>query len=228
MPTVAPLLYPLLRDVLIGPALRLHVHLTTTGADRVPARGPVIVAANHLAELDSLILPLVIDRRLSFLAKAEYFTGSGLRGRASKAFFAGTGQIPVDRRGGDTAALDAAIAVLERGGAWGIYPEGTRSPDGRLHRGHTGALRVAARVPGPTVVPVAIVGTAAVNPPGTRAIRRGLVVVHVGEPIAASSLLGPDGDVRRGTDDLMARIADLGGLTYVDRYARSAAPGSAT
>lgn len=153
MPTAAAVLYPLCKHVLIGPALRRRVHLIVTGQDNVPIDGPVIIASNHLAEIDSLMLPLAIRRRLSFLAKAEYFTGSGIRGSAARAFFAGTGQIPVDRSGGDHAALDAAERVLRDGRVWAIYPEGTRSPNGSLHRGHTGAMRVAARVPGTVVVP---------------------------------------------------------------------------
>lgn len=220
MAIVPSLLYPLCKHVLIGPMLTRRITLTVDGADLVPTRGPLIVAANHLAEIDSLVVPLAIRRRLSFLAKAEYFTGSGIRGRAARAFFAGTGQIPVDRSGGDGAALDAAERVLRGGGAWAIYPEGTRSPDGRLHRGHTGALRVAARVPGTMIVPVVVDGTAAVNPSGSRRVGRGQVSVRIGEAVAADDLLGPAADVRAGTDALMAIIRDLGGLEYVDEYAR--------
>ena len=210
MPTAASVLYPLCKHVLIGPALRRRISVTVIGRDNVPADGPVIVASNHLAEIDSLILPLAIRRRLSFLAKAEYFTGSGLRGRAARAFFAGTGQIPVDRSGGDHSALDAAERVLRSGRAWAIYPEGTRSPDGRLHRGHTGAMRVAARVPGTAVVPVAISGTRDVTPAGSRRVRRGAVTVHIGEPLSTDDILGREHDVRAATDDLMAAIRRLG------------------
>nr|WP_183373034.1 lysophospholipid acyltransferase family protein [Gordonia humi] len=213
------MLYPLCKHVLLGPALRRRVDLDVIGAENVPARGPVVVAANHLAEIDSLVLPLAVRRRLSFFAKSEYFAGAGARGLASRAFFTGTGQIPVDRAGDDS-ALAAAERVLASGRAWAIYPEGTRSPDGRLHRGHTGALRVAARVPGVQVVPAALHGTAEVNPPGTRRITPGRVTVRIGAPVAATALLGPAFDVRTGTDRLMALIRDLGGLEYVDEYAR--------
>ncbi|MCF8569381.1 1-acyl-sn-glycerol-3-phosphate acyltransferase [Gordonia sp. HY002] len=219
MPATPHLLYPLCKHVLLGPALRLRLDLVVTGADKVPRHGPVIIAANHLAEIDSLVLPLAIRRRLSFFAKAEYFTAPDVRGLASRAFVSGTGQIPVDRSG-DAAALDAAERVLDRGDVWAIYPEGTRSPDARLHRGHTGAMRVAARVPEAQVVPVALHGTAEVNPPGTRRVVPGRVTVQIGDPVDASTLLGPDRDVRTGTDRLMAAIRELGDLDYVDEYAR--------
>lgn len=213
------MLYPLCKHVLIGPALRLWVPITVDGAHRVPTSGPVIVAANHLAEIDSLVLPLAIPRRLSFFAKAEYFRGSGVRGAVSRAFFRGTGQIPVDRSG-DDAALEAAAQLLARGGAWGIYPEGTRSPDGRLHRGHTGMMRVAARVPGTVIVPVLLSGTREVNPPGTRRIGRGPVRIRIGDPMPADELLGASHDVRGATDAVMAAIAALGSVACVDEYAR--------
>lgn len=212
------MLYHLFKHVLIGPALRRRVSITVTGAEHVPTSGPLIVASNHLAEVDSLVLPLAVPRRLSFFAKAEYFRAPGIAGAASRAFFAGTGQIPVDR-GGDAAALDAAEALLRSDGAWGIYPEGTRSPDGRLHRGHTGAMRVAARVPDVTVLPIAIAGTREVNPPGRRRLNRGTVTVRIGEPLDLASLAA-DGDIRAATDRLMVAISDLGDLDYVDSYAR--------
>lgn len=216
------MLYPLCKHVLLGPYVRRRVHLEVSGSDNIPARGPVVIAANHLAEIDSLMLPLATTRRLAFFAKAEYFRGSGLRGLLSRAFFAGTGQIPVDRSG-DDAALDAAERVLLSGGVWAIYPEGTRSPDGRLHRGHTGALRVASRVPGTLIVPAALSGTAEVNPPGARRIVPGRVSVRFGEPIAVADLVGDavdSVDVRAGTDRLMAAIRSLGDFDYVDEYAR--------
>jgi 1-acyl-sn-glycerol-3-phosphate acyltransferase len=220
VPIAASVLYPLCKHVLIGPALRRRIDLTVTGRDNVPADGPVIMASNHLAEIDSLVLPLAIRRRLSFLAKAEYFTGTGIRGRAARSFFVGTGQIPVDRSGGDHTALDAAERVLRSGRVWAIYPEGTRSPDGRLHRGHTGAMRVAARVPGTTVVPVAISGTPDVTPAGSRRVRRGAVTVRIGEALSADDLLGPEKNARLATDHLMAAIGRLGDLPHVDEYAR--------
>ncbi|WP_240194070.1 MULTISPECIES: lysophospholipid acyltransferase family protein [unclassified Gordonia (in: high G+C Gram-positive bacteria)] len=220
MPTTASVLYPLCKHVLIGPPLRRRIDVTVIGRDNVPDDGPVIIASNHLAEIDSLMLPLAIRRRLSFLAKSEYFTGAGIRGRAARAFFAGTGQIPVDRSGGDHAALDAAERVLRSGRVWAIYPEGTRSPDGRLHRGHTGAMRVASRVPGTSVVPVVISGTPDVTPAGSRRVRPGVVTVHIGEPLSADALLGPEQNARAATDELMAAIRRLGDLAYVDEYAR--------
>ncbi|WP_420040396.1 lysophospholipid acyltransferase family protein [Gordonia sp. MP11Mi] len=190
-----------------------------SGTENIPARGPVIVAANHLAEIDSLVLPLSTKRRLSFFAKSEYFTGTGVRGLLSRSFFAGTGQIRVSRSG-DDAALTAAERTLAAGGVWAIYPEGTRSPDGRLHRGHTGVLRVAARMPTTPIVPVALAGTDEVNPPGARRIVPGRVTVRIGAPLAVADLLGVDSDIRSGTDRLMAAIRALGDLDYVDEYAR--------
>ncbi len=220
MAVMPSLLYPLCKHVVIGPLLRRRIDLTVVGAHNVPGEGPVIIASNHLAEIDSLVLPLAIGRRLSFLAKGEYFTGSGVRGRAARAFFVGTGQIPVDRSGGDHAALDAGEHVLRSGRAWAIYPEGTRSPDGRLHRGHTGAMRVASRIPETTVVPVAVSGTSEINPPGSRRVLPGRVTVRIGRPMPADELLGAARDVRAATDRLMAIIRELGDLDYVDRYAR--------
>ncbi|MGO3327799.1 lysophospholipid acyltransferase family protein [Gordonia sp. (in: high G+C Gram-positive bacteria)] len=219
MPIAPRLLYPLCKHVLLGPALRRRLDLVVIGADNVPARGPLIVAANHLAEIDSLVLALAIRRRLSFFAKAEYFTAPGARGLASRAFFVGTGQIPVDRSG-DTAALAAARRTLVRGDVWAIYPEGTRSSDGRLHRGHTGAMRVAAQAPGVRVIPVALHGTAEVNPRAGRRVVPGRVTVRIGDPVDASELLGSDCDIRTGTDRLMTAICELGELDYVDEYAR--------
>ncbi|MCF8588380.1 1-acyl-sn-glycerol-3-phosphate acyltransferase [Gordonia sp. HY366] len=219
MHVAPPVLYPFCKHVLLGPVVRRRVDLEVSGVENIPARGPVIIAANHLAEVDSLILPLSTRRQLSFFAKSEYFTGSGIRGLLSRWFLTGTGQIRVDRSG-DDGALAAAEQVLTAGGAWAIYPEGTRSPDGRLHRGHTGALRVARRVPGTLVVPVALSGTAEVNPPGTRRMVPGRVTVRIGVPLPVSDLVGADADIRSGTDRLMATIRTLGGLDYVDEYAQ--------
>ncbi|MBS4104359.1 1-acyl-sn-glycerol-3-phosphate acyltransferase [Tsukamurella paurometabola] len=211
---------PCTKHVLIGPALRAVVHVETVGVENIPRRGPVILAANHLAEVDSLILPLVTPREIAFLAKSEYFTGTGIRGRLSRWFFQSAGQIPVDRSGGDTAALDAAVEHLRRGGAWGIYPEGTRSPDGHLHRGHTGLARVAQQVPGTLVVPVGLSGTDTVNPPGPRrSIRRGGVSVRFGVPLDIGGLIDEHG-IRGATDLTMRAIGDLTGQPYTNTYSR--------
>lgn len=139
------LIYPLLKHVLMGPAMRVAFLPRVSGLRHVPRIGPVILAANHLAFLDSFVLPLMVPRRVYFLGKHEYFTGTGPKGRATAAFFRSLGAIPVDRSGGRAAldALDTSAAVLERGGVFAIHPEGTRSPDGRLYRGRTGVARLA-------------------------------------------------------------------------------------
>nr|MDT0664877.1 lysophospholipid acyltransferase family protein [Micromonospora sp. DSM 115978] len=152
--------YWLFKYVLIGPALWLLGRPSVEGAEHLPRTGPVILASNHLSVVDSFFLVLVSRRRITFVAKREYFTGRGLRGAAKRWFFAACGQIPIDRRGAAAArdALDAATGVLAAGGVWGIYPEGTRSPDGRLYRGRTGVMRVAAATGAP-IVPVVMRGT---------------------------------------------------------------------
>ncbi|KXO91305.1 lysophospholipid acyltransferase family protein [Tsukamurella pseudospumae] len=211
--------YALYKHVLLEPALRTVVRVDVTGVENIPDSGPVILAANHLAEVDSLILPLASPREIAFLTKLEYFTGTGIRGRLSRWFFRSAGQIPVDRSGGDSAALDAAVDHLRRGGAWGIYPEGTRSPDGRLYRGHTGLARVAERVPGALVIPVGLRGTDIVNPPGPqRTLNRGRVGVRFGRPIEIGTVLAESG-VRGATDAVQRRIQELTGQQYVDHYA---------
>ncbi|WP_026918824.1 lysophospholipid acyltransferase family protein [Gordonia shandongensis] len=213
------MLYPLAKHIAIGPALRRYLDIRVDGIENIPDRGALIVAANHHAEVDSLVLALASPRRLAFFAKAEYFRAPGLRGIASRSFFSWTGQIPVDRAG-DPDALDAATRLLHHGGAWAIYPEGTRSPDHSVHRGHTGALRVADRVPDCSIVPVHIAGTHEVNPPGPRRLFRGPVTVTIGRPVSARALLRRSGDVRTATDHLMHGIADLGAVPYVDVYAQ--------
>lgn len=211
----------LLRWVLLGPVVRWYARPRILGIERLPGHGPVVVAANHLAEIDSLVLSLVLPRRPRFLAKAEYYEGRGPRRRIERWLCSVTGQIPVDRAGGDgaSAALRAAEGVLRDGGVWAIYPEGTRSPDGRLHRGHTGVVRVAREVPGAVVVPVGLLGTREVDPPHRRGWRRGRVTVVIGEPVDVHG-----GDVRSATDALMRAIGELTGQQPLDHYpARRAA-----
>jgi 1-acyl-sn-glycerol-3-phosphate acyltransferase len=190
------------------------------GRENIPRRGPVIVAANHLAVLDSFYLSLAARRQITFLAKREYFDKVGIAGGLQRWFFSALGQIPVDRRGGSTAspAIEAATQILERGGVWGIHPEGTRSPDGRLYRGRTGAVRVAIDT-GVPLVPVAITGT---RP--DRAIRwwRRRVVIEILDPLDLTPFRdsGAAG-VRAATDALMRAIGDRTGQQYVDAYAKS-------
>ncbi len=211
-----PVTYRLLRLVL---SLVAYVLLRpqVTGLHNVPRRGPVILASNHLSFIDSLIIPLVVPRHVTFIAKAEYFTGTGIKGRISRWFFTTMGNIPVDRqdpRAGQR-SLEDALVVLRRGGAFGIYPEGTRSRDGKLHPGHTGVawLALAGQAP---VVPVALRGTDKVQPIGKRLPRpyRG-VQVHFGAPIDPSRQLttgARPAQVRRElTDQVMASIHRMSG-----------------
>ncbi|CAM4254143.1 lysophospholipid acyltransferase family protein [Nocardia ninae] len=211
--------YWLFKHVLLGPVLRALGRPEIEGLDHVPRTGPVIVAANHLAVIDSLYLALVLPRRVTFLAKQEYFTGTGLRGRFQRWFFSATGQVPVDRTGGSAAAdaLAAATRILEAGGVWAIHPEGTRSPDGRIYRGRTGTLRVAMATGAP-VIPVVLSGTDRVNPRGSRLPRFGKVRISFGTPryyLPAEQ----HHTARTATDELMRDLATRAGRHYVDQYA---------
>lgn len=188
-------MYWMLKWIVIGPYLRVVSRMRVSG--ELPRHGPVVVAANHVSEVDSLVLALAARRRVTFVAKSEYFD-TGLAGKFYGRLCRATGQIPIPRSGGAEAALDAAIGVLRDGGVWGIYPEGTRSPDGRLHRGRTGVMRVALAVPEAVVVPVGIVGHARrqrtwpARParPATRA-RRGAIRRTVGPLALARSTVRP-------------------------------------
>ncbi|MEV0059233.1 lysophospholipid acyltransferase family protein [Nocardia sp. NPDC050718] len=213
--------YQLCKHVLIGPLLRLLGRPRVEGLEHVPRTGPVIIAANHLAFIDSLYLALVIPRPLTFLAKQEYFTGTGLRGRAKRWFFTAAGQVPVDRTGGDAAAdaLAAATRILDAGGAWAIHPEGTRSVDGRVYRGRTGALRVAMATGAP-VVPVVLEGTDRMNPRGRKLLRFTKVRISI-QPARRYPAAVHRAQVRVATDQLMREIALQSGRPYVDRYAAS-------
>jgi 1-acyl-sn-glycerol-3-phosphate acyltransferase len=206
----------------LAPLARLLYRPGVTGAHGVPRRGPVLLAANHRAAIDTALLAFVTPRPVSFLGKAEYFTGSGLRRRLVARFLTALGYVPVDRsdaKAGLT-ALAAAQGVLERGGVFAIYPEGTRSRDGRLHRGHTGVASLALAT-GATVVPVALVGTHRVQPVGARVPRLAPVEVRFGAPLEFSRYEGLGGSpaIRRAvTDEVMDAIRTLSGQEYVDRY----------
>ncbi|MFX0575973.1 lysophospholipid acyltransferase family protein [Nocardia nepalensis] len=223
--------YRLFKYVFVGPLLRLIGRPEVEGRRHVPRTGPVIIAANHLAMLDSLYLALVLPRRVTFLAKQEYFTGTGLKGRFKRWFFTVAGQVPVNRSGGTAAAdaLDAATRILESGDIWAIHPEGTRSPDGRVYRGRTGALRVAMATGAP-VIPVVLAGTDKVNPRGAKLPRFGKVRISFGAPryyppLTPRPAVHTAGDtsapcpVRAATDELMRELAARSGRNYVDRYA---------
>lgn len=187
----------------------------------MPAAGPVVVASNHLSFIDSIVISLLARRPVSFLAKEEYFTGTGLKGWASRSFFSGVGAIPVKRGAGQAAqeALDAGLAKLQAGQSFSIYPEGTRSRDGRLYRGKTGVAWLALTAGAP-VVPVALIGTQNLQPVGSRRIRRVPITIQFGEPMDLTPFGTADsGRARRhATDAIMARIQSMSGQEYVDRY----------
>ncbi|MFD1713222.1 lysophospholipid acyltransferase family protein [Amnibacterium flavum] len=217
--------YWVLKSIVIGPFLRRTFRPWVTGRENVPKKGAAILASNHLSFIDSVILPAELDRRISFLAKAEYFTGKGIKGWATRAFMLSTGQLPIDRSGGKAseAALNSGLAVLRRGELLGIYPEGTRSHDGRLYRGRTGIARmiVEGHVP---VIPVAMVDTEKAMPVGSKIPKVRRVGIVIGEPLDFSRFAGLEGDrfiLRSITDEIMYELARLSGQEYVDAYASS-------
>jgi 1-acyl-sn-glycerol-3-phosphate acyltransferase len=215
--------YRLLKYVVLGPLLRLMFRPRIEGMENVPESGRAIIAGNHLSFSDHFLMPAILPRRITFLAKAEYFTGPGLKGRLTAAFFRSVGQIPIDRSGGPAsqAAITTAIEVLERDELLGIYPEGTRSHDGRLYRGRTGVAVMALRAQAP-VIPCAMVGTFELQPPGRRFPRIGRVTIRFGEPLDFSRFFGMDEQryvVRSVTDEIMYAIMGISGQEYVDRYA---------
>lgn len=215
--------YRVLKYVILGPLLRLFFRPRIEGMENIPESGAAIVAGNHLSFSDHFVMPAILPRRITFLAKAEYFTGPGIRGRLTAAFFRGVGQIPVDRSGGKASqsAIDAALEVLGRGELLGIYPEGTRSHDGRLYRGRTGVAVMALRANAP-VVPCAMVGTFELQPPGRKFPRLGRVTIRFGRPLDFSRFAGMSEQryvVRSVTDEIMYEILALSGQEYVDRYA---------
>jgi 1-acyl-sn-glycerol-3-phosphate acyltransferase len=235
------MLYGLLKSTLLGPPMRVTFRPRTTGADRFPVEGPVLLVANHQSFSDSLFMPLAAPRPVKFLAKSEYFTSSGLKGRLYSGFFRGVGSIPIDRSSAKAAdpAIATALRLLAEGHVVGMYPEGTRSPDGRLYKGRTGVARIAlaARCP---VVPCAISGTERVQPTGAKIPRpvrghHGRVRVEFGAPLDFSRYTGPDGEawrrlegteaeravLRAVTDEIMHTLMRMTGLEYVDVYATS-------
>ena len=220
----------LLKYILLGPLLHLIGRPKVEGLEHLPSSGPVILASNHLAVMDSFFLPLVVRRRITFLAKSEYFTGTGLKGWFIRWFFTAAGQVPIDRSNADTAqaALDTAERVLDQGKLLGMYPEGTRSPDGRLYKGKTGLARLALQT-GVPVIPVAMIGTNAVNPPGTTVLRFGRVTVRFGKPMDFSRFEGLAGNrfiERAVTDEVIYELMGLSDQEYVDIYAASVKEGS--
>lgn len=218
-------LYWLLKYVLLGPWLWLLYRPVVEGRHHVPATGPAIIASNHLSVGDSFFMPLVVKRRrVTFVAKAEYFTGRGVKGWLVRMFFIGSGTIPVDRTGGRAAqaALETLLRVLREGGLAGIYPEGTRSPDGRLYRGKTGVARLALES-GARVVPVAMLNADEIQPPGRLLPRIKRVRIRFGSPMDFSRYAGMVGDrfvERAVTDEIMYQLMVMSGREYVDMYAQ--------
>ena len=215
--------YWLFKYIFMGPLLSLLGRPKTEGLHHIPDTGPAILASNHLAVADSFYLPLVVRRRITFLAKQEYFTGTGLKGWFTRWFYTVAGQVPIDRTSADTAqdALDTAKRLLKHGKLMGVYPEGTRSPDGRLYKGKTGLARLALET-GVPVIPVAMIGTNVVNPPGSKVWRFGSVTVRVGRPMDFSRFEGLAGNrfiERAVTDEVMYELMQLSGQEYVDLYA---------
>lgn len=213
------LFYWFLKFVAIGPVVRVIFRPRAEGTEHVPATGGAILASNHLSAADWIFMPLQLKRRVTFLAKAEYFTGTGLKGFLQRAFFAGAGQVPIDRSSASAAenAIQTGLRILREGKLLGIYPEGTRSPDGRLFRGKTGVARMALET-GVPVVPVAMVYSSKRLPFGKKITR---VRVRFGEPLDFSRYEGLSGDrfVERSiTDEIMYEIMTLSGQEYVDVY----------
>jgi 1-acyl-sn-glycerol-3-phosphate acyltransferase len=218
--------YWFLKWVVIGPWLRMVFRPQVSGAEHVPASGPAILASNHLSYADWLFMPLTLTRRVTFVAKAEYFTTPGIKGWFQRKFFSGSGQVPIDRSGATAAegALTAAKKILAEGELFGIYPEGTRSHDGKLYRGKTGVARLALETKVP-VIPVAVVGTDVVAPPGKTFGRFTRPIVRFGKPLDFARYEGMDNDryiLRSITDEIMYEIMRLSGQEYVDMYANRA------
>lgn len=215
--------YYLLKYVVLGPLLRLLFRPRIEGLEHVPASGAAIVAGNHLSFSDHFLMPAILKRRITFLAKAEYFTGSGVKGRLTAAFFRSAGQIPVDRSGKDAgqAAIREGLGVLGKDELLGIYPEGTRSHDGRLYKGKVGVAVMALKA-GVSVVPCAMIGTFEAQPPGRKIPHIRPVTIRFGEPLDFSRYAGMEGEkavLRAITDEIMYAILALSGQEYVDRYA---------
>ncbi|MFF7899333.1 lysophospholipid acyltransferase family protein [Streptomyces sp. NPDC088817] len=215
--------YYLLKYVLLGPLLRLVFRPRIEGLEHVPASGAAIVAGNHLSFSDHFLMPAILKRRITFLAKAEYFTGPGIKGRLTAAFFRSAGQIPVDRSGKEAgqAAIREGLGVLRKDELLGIYPEGTRSHDGRLYKGKVGVAVMALKA-GVPVVPCAMIGTFEAQPPGKTLPRPHPIVIRFGKPLDFSRYAGMEKEkaiLRAATDEIMYAILTLSEQEYVDQYA---------
>ena len=215
--------YLILKNIVLGPILNLLFRPWVRGADNVPRKGGAVLASNHLSFVDSIFLPLKVKRPVTFLAKSDYFTGKGVKGALIRWFFKSTGQLPIDRSGGKASedSLNTGLGVLERQLLLGIYPEGTRSPDGKLYRGRTGIARMIleAQVP---VVPVAMIDTDKVQPLGAKYPKIHRVGVKFGQEMDFSRFAGMEGErvvLRAVTDQIIYRIKELSGQRYEDVYA---------
>ncbi len=208
--------------VILTPVLRFLYRVRVEGLENVPADGPVILASNHVSFSDSIFLPLVLRRRITFVAKAEYFEDP-----KTSWFFRAVGQIPIKREGGSASqrALESARDVLRGGGMFGIYPEGTRSPDGRLYKGHTGVARLALQCHAP-VLAVAMVGTREAQPIGQVKPRFFMpITIRISQPMRFEQFRDREDDplvLRQITDEIMWQLRELSGQTYVNRYAKRA------
>lgn len=216
----------LYKSILIGPAMRVVFRPTAVGVDNIPAKGPVILASNHLSWTDWIFTPLLISRRITFVAKAEYFNSPGFKGALQKFFFTSAGQVPIARGNASAAegALEASREVLRNGGIMGIYPEGTRSHSGKLYRGRTGVARLAIEM-GVPVVPVGLKGTYEIAPSGKTFGKIVRPTVTFGTPLDFSRYEGMENDrfiLRAVTDEIVYEILKLSGQEYVDLYATDA------
>ncbi|NEA65719.1 lysophospholipid acyltransferase family protein [Streptomyces sp. SID12488] len=215
--------YYVLKYVLLGPLLRLVFRPRIEGLEHVPTSGAAIVAGNHLSFSDHFLMPAILKRRITFLAKAEYFTGPGVKGRLTAYFFRSAGQIPVDRSGKEAgqAAIREGLGVLSKDELLGIYPEGTRSHDGRLYKGKVGVAVMALRAQVP-VIPCAMIGTFEAQPPGKVIPNIHPVGIRFGKPLDFSRYQGMEDEkavLRAITDEIMYAILNLSGQEYVDQYA---------
>ncbi len=217
--------YWFMKHLVAGPLLKSVFRPWVIGHENIPKTGGAILASNHLSVIDSVFLPLYLDRRISFLAKSEYFTGKGLKGWATRMFMTATGQLPIDRSGGKAseASLNTGLRILGGGDLLGIYPEGTRSPDGKMYRGRTGVARMVLEA-GVPIIPVAMIDTEKMMPIGTTLPRIRRIGIIIGKPLDFSRFEGMEGDrfiLRSITDELMYELQRLSLQEYVDVYATS-------
>ncbi|GAA4365779.1 lysophospholipid acyltransferase family protein [Paeniglutamicibacter cryotolerans] len=215
--------YWIMKRLFIAPFVNIVFRPWVKGLERIPAQGGAILASNHLSVSDSIFLPVAVSRPVVFLAKSDYFTGRGIKGRATALFFRLSNQLPMDRSGGTASAnsLGVGAQALLDGQLLGIYPEGTRSPDGRLYRGKLGVAKLALET-GVPVIPIAMIGTDKVQPIGKRLPNIRRVGMIVGEPLDFSRYAGlaEDRFVQRSVaDEIMYAIMRLSGQEYADTYA---------